>query len=110
MVRNRAPSVETCRRVHELPSSSTSSFAGCVKLLPMLAEAWLRKSDAVLAQETGRKREVLMDYANALLIMDHASDKAEVEAAVAQKVEARRRSLRFADLSAANAVGAKIHL
>lgn len=42
-----------------------------MKLLPTLVDAWLLKSDAVHAQEAGRKREVLMDYANALLIMDY---------------------------------------
>lgn len=50
----------------------------CIKLMPGFAEAWLRKSDAVQAQKSGRQREILMDYANALVIMDHLTGQAEI--------------------------------
>ncbi|KAL1510697.1 hypothetical protein AB1Y20_006992 [Prymnesium parvum] len=53
----------------------------CVKLIPGFAEAWLRKSDAVHAQQNGRRREILMDYANALAVMDYLAESSSQKAA-----------------------------
>lgn len=53
----------------------------CVKLIPGFAEGWLRKSDAVHAQQNGRRREILMDYANALAVMDYLAESSSQKAA-----------------------------
>ena len=44
---------------------------GCVAKLPLESEAWRHKHTAVVKQgAVGRKREALIDYANALLLTD----------------------------------------
>ena len=43
----------------------------CVSRLPLEPQAWLLKSETVVAQQmVGRTREALTDYANALLLQD----------------------------------------
>ena len=52
-----------------------ADLLGCVAKLPLEAEAWLHKSTAVVRQQAGRKREALIDYANALLLADFHTEQ-----------------------------------
>ena len=71
----------------------------CLKRMPLNAEAWMRKSVAIGQQasivESGRKRQLLVDYANALLILDHHElqrhDLEEISSAQEKKERTRRR-------------------
>ena len=49
----------------------------CVSKLPLEAEAWRHKHTAVVKQQAGRKREALIDYANALLLADFHAEQAQ---------------------------------
>ena len=63
----------------------------CLKRLPMLSEAWLRKSKAIAKSaeqhdrpQASSKRQVLIDYANVLMLLDWK----EEQAASARRAEA----------------------
>ena len=62
--------------------SAERDLASCLKLLPSLAEAWARKSKSLVrvAQQRDephalRMRHALVDYANALFIIDHQHER-----------------------------------
>ena len=67
---------------------------GCVAKLPLESEAWRHKHPAIVKQggRGGRKREALIDYANALLLTATFSirgvDAAEAEAGEAAQPQA----------------------
>lgn len=70
----------------------------CVKEMPLLAEAWMRKSEAVVRQaqfedkpQSHRMRQVLTDYANALLILDWQEEKATRQRPEAEQVQTKPR-------------------
>lgn len=79
--------------------------------MPVFAEAWMRKSESILKQEKGvkivRKKQVLVDYANALLIIDWQAEKA---AASAREARAAAATERKAERDAALASGRKLRL
>ena len=64
------------------PDAAEADLLNCVKLLPTNGEAWVRKSQAIVRQEAtfgsgggARKVQLLMDYANSLLIIDFAAEQ-----------------------------------
>jgi hypothetical protein len=83
------------------PEAAEADLLNCVKLLPTNVEAWVRKSQAIVRQEAtfgsgggARKVQLLMDYANALLIIDFAAEqkrKHEYAKAEAARDERRRK-------------------
>ena len=84
-------------------------FGATLKLMPLNAEAWLRKSQSVVSQESiveaGRKRQVLVDYANALLILDYHEEQQEAVRAERKRKErdarVRARNARQAEAASA---------
>lgn len=65
------------RMITEDWEAAERDLLNCTKLMPVCAEAWMRKSTAVLKQEAGRKRQVLVDYANALLVVDWQANRVQ---------------------------------
>jgi len=86
----------------------------CVQLMPMCVEAWLRKCQAIVRQDAGRKKQVLIDYANALLIADWQQEQRQMdrEARIADqtaKRQAERQAEAEAETEAAVRVASDMH-
>ena len=68
--------------------AAEKELVACVAQLPLEAEVWFQKCDAILGAKSGRNREALIDYSNALLLLDWTDDQRRA----AREPNAKKRS------------------